>query len=65
MEIKELHNKIVKATFEEMSNIAFWQDIIAECNEIRLKSTSIAEIGEAEQLFCQAETVIRKLGDLQ
>ncbi|MBO5476243.1 MAG: hypothetical protein J6A15_00630 [Clostridia bacterium] len=47
-----------------MSNIAFWEDIIAECNKIRLNSTSIAEIGEAEQLFCQAEAVIRKLEGL-
>lgn len=64
MNIKQLHNKIVKATFEQMSNIAFWEDIIAECNKIRLNSTSIAEMGEAEQLFCQAEAVIRKLEGL-
>ena len=64
MNIKQLHNKIVKATFEQMSNIAFWEDIIAECNEIRQNSTSIAEISEAEQLFCQAEHIIHKLGGL-
>lgn len=47
-----------------MNNIAFWEDIIAECNKIRLNSTSIAEISEAEQLFCQSEAVIRKLEGL-
>lgn len=65
MNINKINEEIVKATFEEMSNIAFWQDIIANCNEIRQNSNSIAEISEAEQLFCQAEHIIHKLnGDL-
>ena len=65
MSMEQINKKIVKATFEEMSNIAFWQDIITECNEIRQNSTSIVETSEAEQLFCQAEHIIHKLnGDL-
>lgn len=60
--MQKVYEKVNKASFKDMTNISFWNEIVEICNDVLENSTNLHERSEAQQYIVRATHIIGKLG---